>query len=347
MIQTAEGLAPTLNLTTACEVLSVPRSTVYRRRQPKPKTAPKSPPARALSDRERQQVRETLNSDRFADCAPRQVYAELLDEGRYLCSYRTMYRILAENGEGRERRDQLRHPNYTKPELLATAPNQVWSWDITKLLGPVKWTYYYLYVALDIFSRYVVGWLLAERETGSLAQALIRESCLKQNIQPRQLTIHADRGGTMLAKPLALLMADLGVNKSHSRPHRSNDNPFSESQFKTMKYRPDYPDRFGSLADARVWARGFFPWYNDEHYHTALGLLTPADVHCGRAPAVIAARQQVLQQAYQRYPARFVNGVPAHPALPSAVWINPPKSAQPASTERPRQITGVDMDDLH
>lgn len=346
MIQTAEDLAPSLNLRTACDVLNVPRGSVYRHRQPERVAKSKPQPARALSEAEQMQVRQTLNSDRFADSAPRTVFATLLDEETYLCSPSTMYRILAKNQEIRERRDQLRHPNYTKPELLASSPNQVWSWDITKLRGPAKWTYFCLYVVLDIFSRYVVGWLLAERESGHLAQDLIRESCFKQNIQPHQLTIHADRGGTMLAASLALLMADLGVTKSHSRPHVSNDNPFSEAQFKTMKYRPEYPDRFGSLADARVWARDFFSWYNDEHYHTALGLLTPADVHFGRAPAIIAARQQVLQQAYQRHPDRFVKGLPVHPALPPAVWINPPKLTPPA-TVGDAQITVVDTDDLH
>lgn len=347
MIQTVEQLAKTVSLASACEVLQVPRSAVYRARSPT-RLAPlvKSPPARALSAIEQDQVRQTLNSDRFVDCAPRQVYATLLDEERYLCSVSTMYRILAENGEIRERRDQLRHPNYAKPELLATAPNQVWSWDITKLLGPMKWTYFYLYVLLDIFSRYVVGWLIAERESSQLAKELIAESCAKQNIPREQLTIHADRGGPMLAKPLALLLADLGVTQSHSRPHVSNDNPFSEAQFKTMKYRPDYPDRFGSPADARAWAREFFPWYNDEHYHTALGLLTPADVHSGRAATVIAARQQVLQQAYAQHPDRFVKGVSVHPPLPTAVWINPPKTAYPSTGVVPH-IPGVDTEDLH
>lgn len=347
MIQAAEHLAQSVGLASACEVLHLPRSAVYRMRHPAPLLPPaKPPPARALSEAEQDQVRQTLNSDRFVDCAPRQVYATLLDEETYLCSVSTMYRILAENGEIRERRDQLRHPNYAKPELLATAPNQVWSWDITKLLGSVKWTYYYLYVLLDIFSRYVVGWLIAERQASRLAEELIGESCAKQNISPDQLTIHADRGGPMLAKSLALLMADLGVTQSHSRPHVSNDNPFSEAQFKTMKYRPDYPDRFGSQADARAWAQTFFPWYNDEHYHSALGLLTPAAVHYGRAPAVIAARQQVLLQAYAQHPERFVKGTPQHPALPTAVWINPPKTAQPPAGTVPA-TPGVDTEDLH
>ena len=250
-----------------------------------------------------------------------------MDEGQYLCSWRTMYRILDKNDEVRERRDQLRHPNYVKPELLATKPNELWSWDITKLLGPAKWTYYYLYVILDVFSRFVVGWLISERESASLARELIAETCTRQGIQPDQLTIHADRGSSMTSKPVAFLMADLGVTKTHSRPHVSNDNPYSEAQFKTLKYQPDYPERFGCQQDARSWAKEFFDWYDYQHHHSALGLLTPADVHYGRAQAVIQQRQQVLQAAYQRNPERFVKGLPKPPQLPEAVWINPPKLA--------------------
>ncbi len=325
MIATTEQLAPTLGLTTACDVLSVPRSSVYRARRPKPTPAAKPDPLRALSPAEREQVHQTLNSDRFVDRAPREVYATLLDEGTYLCSPSTMYRVLADHAEVRERRDQLRHPAYSKPELLATGPNQVWSWDITKLLGPAKWTYYYLYVMLDIFSRYAPGWLLADRESSALAELLITEACAKQHILPDQLTIHADRGSPMLAKSVALLMADLGVTDSHSRPHVSNDNPFSEAQFKTLKYRPDYPDRFGSQADARTWAQTFFPWYNDEHHHSGIGYMTPAAVHYGAASSLFAERQQVLHLAYAAHPERFVKGQPTPPALPTAVWINPPQ----------------------
>ncbi len=329
MMMTVEQLAPTLGTSAACDVLSVPRSSVYRARQPQARAAPQPAcePIRALSAAERVQVRETLNSDRFADQAPREVYATLLDEGTYLCSPSTMYRILAEHAEVRERRDQLRHPAYAQPELLATGPNQVWSWDITKLLGPTKWTYYYLYVMLDIFSRYVVGWVLAERETSTLAELLIREACAQQQIQAAQLTIHADRGGPMIAKPVALLMADLGVTPSHSRPHVSNDNPFSEAQFKTLKYRPDYPERFGSLTDAHTWARAFFPWYNDEHHHSGLGYMTPRAIHYGQAAQLWTQRQRALELAYAVHPERFVKGTPQPPALPSAVWINPPKVA--------------------
>ena len=327
MIATTEQLAPRLGLRTACDILQVPRSSVYRARQPQPAPRPRPAPVRALSAAEREAVHQTLNSERFADQAPREVYATLLDEGTYLCSPRTMYRVLSEHAEVRERRDQLRHPAYAKPELLATGPNQVWSWDITQLLGPMKWVYYYLYVMLDIFSRYVVGWLIAERESSSLAELLIAEACAKQHIAPDQLTIHADNGGPMIAKPVTLLMADLGVQPSHSRPHVSNDNPFSEAQFKTLKYQPDYPERFGSPLDARTWAQTFFPWYNDEHHHSGIGFLTPAAVHYGQAARLFAQRQQTLNVAYAAHPERFVKGRPIPPALPIAVWINPPKSA--------------------
>jgi len=322
-------LAETVGVSAACEALGMPRSRWYRLRNAasasagRP-TAPSSAP-RALSREERSEVRQVLNSERFQDAAPREVYATLLDEQTYLCSWRTMYRVLAEHREVRERRNQLRHPHYAMPQLLAIAPNQVWSWDITKLLGPTTWTYYYLYVMLDIFSRYVVGWLIAEREAASLARVLIAESCAKQRITPHQLIIHADRGAAMTAKAVAQLLADLGVTKTHSRPRVSNDNAYSEAQFKTMKYRPDFPGRFGSPYDARGWARSFFKWYNYEHYHTALALLTPADVHRGRAPAIIAQRQEVLRAAYEQHPERFVKGLPKPPQLPQAVWINPPK----------------------
>jgi putative transposase len=280
-----------------------------------------------LTPEEREVVRQTLNSERFQDSAPRQVYATLLDEGEYLCSWRTMYRILEEYQEVRERRDLLRHPTYTKPELLATAPNQLWSWDITKLKGPAKWTYYSLYTILDVFSRYVSGWLIAEGESATLAEQLIAESCIKQGIEPGQLTLHADRGSAMISKTVAHLLADLGVTKTHSRPYVSNDNPYSEAQFKTMKYRPDFPERFGSLQDARTWARSFFDWYNHEHYHTGLSLLTPATVHYGQAQAVLEQRQKVLQAAYAAHPERFVRGEPRVPPLPTEVWINKPSSS--------------------
>jgi len=269
-------------------------------------------------------VRSILLGERFVDVAPPEVHATLLDEGTYLCSVSTMYRILTEHDEVRERRDQLVHPAYTRYELLATRPNETWSWDITKLLGVAKWTYYYLYVILDIFSRFVVGWTLQMRENAAVAQALIDQTCQKQLIVPGQLTIHADRGSAMTSKPVAFLLADLGVTKTHSRPHVSNDNPYSEAQFKTMKYRPDFPDRFGSIEHARQFCQTFFTWYNTQHRHSGIGMLTPEMVHYGRAQEVIAARAAVLTAAYAAHPERFVRKPPVPLALPNAVWINPP-----------------------
>jgi putative transposase len=327
MIQVAEVLGQQVGLKRACEVLGVPRSSLYRARQLDTPPSPQPPSKRALSEAERRVVRDVLNSERFVDSAPRQVYAALLDENVYLCSWHTMYRILDEYQEVRERRNLLSHPAYAKPELLATAPNQLWSWDITKLLGPAKWTYFYLYVILDVFSRYVVGWMVAEREAASLAEDLIAETCAKQHIRRDQLTLHADRGSSMRSKPVALLLSDLGVTKTHSRPYTSNDNPYSEAQFKTLKYRPDFPARFGSLVDARAWAQPFFHWYNHEHYHTGLNLMTPAMVHYGVAETVRHQRNQVLQSAFEAHPERFVRGVPVIPDLPREVWINPPVGA--------------------
>ena len=241
----------------ACKALNVSRATFYRRLKTKSDAKPRPTPARALSTEERKAVLDQLNSERFADQAPRQVYSKLLDEGSYLCSVRTMYRILEENQSSRERRNQLIHPKYKKPELLATGPNEVWSWDITKLKGPEKWTYYYLYVILDIYSRTVVGWMLAHRESSDLAKQLIETTIEKQAILPDQLIIHSDRGPFMTSHNVAHLLGSLGVTKSHSRPHVSNDNPFSESQFKTMKYRPEFPQRFGSYEDAQGFCRRF------------------------------------------------------------------------------------------
>ena len=325
MIEAAEALAPVVGVSAACRVLNVPRSSLYRARQPTLAPAPQPIPERALSEAERMAVRDELNGERFQDSSPRQVYAALLDEGTYLCSWRTMYRILDEYDEVRERRNQLQHPTYSKPELLATAPNQVWSWDITKLKGSATWTYYYLYVILDIFSRYVVGWLIAERETACLAHELMDQTCLRQGIPRDQLSLHADRGSSMRSKSVALLLSDLGVTKTHARPHTPNDNPFSEAQFKTLKYRPEFPERFGSLPDARSFCQSFFHWCNHQHYHSGIGLLTPACVHYGQAATVIDQRNQVLQAAYKAHPERFVNGPPTAPELPTAVWINPPQ----------------------
>lgn len=328
MMDAVEQLAPVVGTATACAVLGVSRASLYRRRRPrsaKSPVAPRTKPERALGTEEQQAVLEVLHSERFGDKAPAEVYATLLDEGTYLCSIRTMYRLLAARGEVRERRNVLTHPQYTKPELLATAPNQVWSWDITKLLGPAKWTYYCLYVILDIFSRYVVGWMVAHRESAELAKRLIGESCAKQGVGPGQLTIHADRGTSMTSKPVAELIADLGVAKTHSRPHVSDDNPFSEAHFKTLKYRPAFPARFGSPEDARAFCRQFFGWYNAEHHHTGIGLLTPEVVHSGRAEEVIAARHAALLSAHTAHPERFVAGPPRRPVAPQAAWINPPR----------------------
>ena len=350
----AEELAGRIGQTAgACEALGVARSTLYRWRRPvtsRPKRRPR--PHRALDETEREQVLGALHSARFVDKAPAAVWATLLDQGIYYCSVRTMYRVLAEHEEVRERRNQLRHPNYRKPELLAEAPNQVWSWDITKLRGPVKWTYYYLYVILDIFSRYVTGWMLAHRESAELARRLIAESCRKQDIEPGQLTIHADRGSSMRSKSVALLLADLGVTKTHSRPHVSNDNPYSESQFKTLKYCPQFPRRFGSIEDARLFSRNFFDYYNLEHRHSGIGLMTPAVVHQGRAEQLNAARRHTLLAAHRAHPERFVRGKPQPPVLPSQAWINPPpekntREDRVGATFSGWSIPGVPLFPLH
>ena len=317
----------------ACEALAVPRATVYRRRRsslsPSP-VAAKRHSWRALSEPERSAVLECLHAERFQDCSPAQVYAALLDDGHYYCSIRTMYRLLEGCEESRERRDQLTHPPYQKPELLATCANQLWSWDITKLRGPVKWTFYYLYVILDVFSRYVVGWMIAYRESAELAKRLIEHTCRKQNIPPGQLTIHADRGSSMKSKPVALLLSDLGVTKTHRRPHVSDDNPYSESQFRTLKYHRGFPDRFGSIEDARGFCQTFFAWYNHEHHHSGLGLMTPAAVHHGQAGHILARRQSVLDAAFRAHPERFVRASPRPPSLPTAVWINKPSKEEKA-----------------
>ena len=320
-------LAVDVGTSAACQALARPRASYYRdrRKASVPAVAAWRPaPARALRPAERKAVLSRLHEERFQDRSPAAVYATLLDEGEYLCSIRSMYRLLERHGESRERRDQLIHPPYKKPELLATAPNQLWSWDISKLLGPVKWTYFYLYVILDVFSRYVTGWMVAYRESAELAKRLIEESCKKQRIQPGQLTLHADRGTSMRSKPVAFLLADLGVTKTHSRPHVSDDNPYSESQFRTLKYRPEFPDRFGCIQDSRAFCQRFFRWYNEEHRHSGVGLLTPAMVHCGQAENILRQRQEVLDVAYQRHPERFVRSAPKPPVLPSEVWINKP-----------------------
>jgi putative transposase len=323
-----QELSTEVGTAAACRSLDLARPTYYRQLESKIEEmpAPRPAPPRTLSVIERQAILDVLHTDRFVDKAPTEVYATLLDEGIYHCSVRTMYRILDDAGEVRERRDQARHPHYNAPELLATAPNQVWSWDITKLLGPVKWSYFYLYVILDIFSRYVVGWMIAPHESSTLAKRLIAETCEKQNVLPGQLTIHADRGSSMKSKPVALLLADLGITKSHSRPHVSDDNPYSESQFKTLKYRPGFPDRFGSIQDGRSFCQDFFPWYNCEHRHSGIGLLTPEVVHYSKSEAVTNQRRIVLASAFEAHPDRFVRGLPIPPTLPEAAWINKPKA---------------------
>jgi len=323
----AEELSKTVGTAPACDALAVSRATLYRHRVRLGPLVnrPRQRSHRALIPVERDVVIDLLHSERFRDKAPTQVYATLLEEGIYHCAIRTMYRILASLAEVRERRNQLRHPKYTKPELLATAPNQVWSWDITKLKGPVKGTLFYLYVILDIFSRYVVGWLLAHRESATLAKKLITETSDKQQIDQDQLTIHSDRGSSMKSKSVALLLSDLGVIKSHSRPYVSNDNPYSEAQFKTLKYCPQFPGRFGSIQHARVFCRDFFDYYNTEHRHSGIGLMTPEAIHYGHAEQIQAQRQATLLQAYAAHPERFVRKLPEPPALPTAAWINPPR----------------------
>ena len=346
-MQAAKELSGDVGAKPACAALGVSRASFYRRME----TAPGEPrsttiaaprrSSRALAEGERQTVLDVLHEPRFVDRAPAAVYAQLLDEHRYLCSIRTMYRILDANQEVRERRDQLRHPQYHKPELLATAPNQVWSWDITKLLGPAKWSYYYLYVIMDIFSRYVVGWMLAHRENADLAQRLIRETCATHDIAVEQLTLHSDRGPAMQSHTVAQLLATLGVVKSHSPPHVSNDNPFSESQFKTLKYRPEFPERFASFDVAHAHCREFFPWYNDEHFHSSLGLLTPATVHFGRAAEALVIRQQTLLDAYQAHPERFVHKPPQPTPPPTHVWINPPTKTSTNTEQKSPTLTDM------
>jgi len=330
--QTVEELTPLIGTHPACRALGAAPATIYRRRRP-PAPRPRRvrpAPARSLSDAEREAVLAELRSERFVDASPAEVWATLLDEGRYLASERTMYRLLEAGGEVRERRDQLTHPAYARPELLAERPNEVWSWDITKLKGPAKWTYHYLYAILDVFSRYAVGWTVQPRESAALAEALISQSCEQQSIGRGQLTVHADRGSSMRSKPVAMLLADLGVTKSHSRPYTSTDNPYSEAQFKTLKYRPGFPSRFDSIEQARAFCREFFGWYNHRHRHSGIGLMTPAIVHHGQAEEAYAGRQAVLAAAYAAKPERFVRGAPQPPTLPTAAWINKPDTEEVA-----------------
>jgi len=328
-MQIAEQEAPRLGVSETCQSLGLSRATYYRRRkkgsQAELQVKRRSP--RKLKVEEEKRVLSSLTSERFMDRSVPEVRATLLDEGAYLCSVRTMYRILEKYRAVRERRNQRRHPQYRKPELLATGPNQVWSWDITKLKGPRKWSHYHLYVIMDIYSRYVVGWMVAERESAMLAERLIRETCERQGIVKDQLTIHADRGVSMRSKTVAQLMADLGVTRSHSRPHVCDDNPYSESQFKTLKYHPSFPGQFGSLEDARLFLRHFFDWYNDEHRHSGVAMMTPKDVHIGKADEIIRKRQETMNRAYSLHPERFVKGQPKLKPLSREVWINKPKVA--------------------
>jgi putative transposase len=329
--QAINELAPVIGTRAACEAVGAAQANWYRRHRQSPTPGRPAPvphrdrvQPRALSVDERTAILDELHSDRFVDVSPTEVWAILLDEGRYLGSTSTFYRLLRQASGTRERRRQSTHPATVKPELVAAEPNVVWSWDITKLRGPAKWSWFYLYVILDIYSRYVVGWMAASRESASLAEVLIRQTVAKQGIRREQLTIHADRGSSMTSKPVAFLLADLGITQSHSRPHVSDDNPFSEAQFKTLKYRPDFPDRFASIEAARAHCADFFTWYNDEHRHTGLGLHTPADVHYGLAEAIHDKRAGVLDAAYAAHPERFVRKPPQPPKLPTTTWINQP-----------------------
>jgi len=327
MIQAAKKLSAHVSISRSCESLAVSRATYYRQKQnqePAIENKDRLHP-RALRDDERQAVLDILHEKRFMDKAPAEVFSTLLDEGIYYCSTRTMYRILDDEGEVKERRNQLRHPQYKKPELIATGPNQVWSWDITKLLGPVKWSYYYLYVILDIFSRYVVGWMIAPRETTDFARQLIGETCQKQNILSDQLIIHADRGAAMKSMNVAQLYALLGITKSFCRPYTSTDNPYSESHFKTLKYSSGFPGRFGSFEDALSFCRNFFAYYNSEHRHSGIGFMTPETVHYGKTDPIIQRRKHVLLTAYAKHPERFVRKIPAPKSVPDAAWINKPE----------------------
>lgn len=340
-MEAAETLGSRVGLPRACASLGVARAAIYRRRvrnaQPTTQMPARPTPPLKLSAAERETALGLLHSERFCDATPYTIHATLLDEGRYVCSVRTLYRILSEEAEVRERRNVLRHPHYTKPELLATAPNQLWSWDITKLKGPVTWTYFYLYVFIDVFSRCVVGWMVATRESATLAKKLIGETCAKHNILPDQLTIHADRGSSMKSKLVAFLLADLGVTKTHSRPHVSNDNPFSEAHFKTLKYRPDFPKRFGSLQDARAHCQAFFAWYNTAHRHSGIAFMTPHDVHYGRATTILETRSETLSAAFEANPERFKGHRPRPQMPPQAVWINPPVISATNDTEATEQ----------
>jgi putative transposase len=313
-----------LGVGSLCKALGEPRSSYYRSQcVPKP-LKERTRSTRRLTEGEERKILSVLNSERFADMAPGEVFATLLDEGSYYCSERTMYRILKRHNQNTQRR-QAQPRNYNRPELLATRPNELWSWDITKLKGPVKWTYFYLYKIIDVYSRFIVGWLLAPRESASLAEGLISDTCLKQEIIPGTLTVHADNGSSMKSLAVGNLLADLGVTKTHSRPHVSNDNPYSEAAFKTLKYRPDFPEKFNCIEDARLFCTNFFKWYNNEHRHSGISMLTPQSVHYGMTESILEKRAEVLNEAYQNHPERFVKGSSVVKQVPKEVYINKPK----------------------
>lgn len=331
-MQTVDQVGETLSVKAACQALGVSRATYYRwKKRPAQPPPPPRPSPRRLSEDEEQEVVEVLNRDRFAHRAVPEVHATLLDEGVYLCSVRTMYRVLKRRAVARNPRAPCAHPPYTKPELLAKRPNELWSWDITRLKGPMAWIFYHLYVVLDVFSRYVVGWLVSETESGEEARALLAHCGAQQGIGRGEVTLHSDRGKAMRSQRFIDLLAELGVARSYSRPHVSNDNPYSEAQFKTLKYHGTFPDRFGSLEDARQYLRAFFHWYNEEHRHAGVAMMTPADVHAGRAADRWQQRKQTLQVAYERHPERFVRGEPSPRQVPAEVWINKPKELEKAS----------------
>jgi putative transposase len=319
----ALAIAPAIGVEAACAAFEVSRATVYRRRKLRVLRV-RLPSWRALAPAERLEVLRVLYDPRFVDASPAEVHATLLDEGVHLASVSTMYRILRSQQAVRERRSITRRPAYARPELVATAPNQVWSWDITKIRGPDRRVWYHLYVTLDVFSRKVVGWMLAGHESGSLAEQFIADTLDKERIVAGALTLHSDRGTSMRSKTVAELLADMGVVKSHSRPRTSNDNAYSESQFKTMKYCPFFPGRFASIPEGREFFRLFFAWYNEEHHHSGIAMLTPSVVHSGRATEVLAVRQQALDAAWEAHPERFVHGPPHAAAPPAEVWINRP-----------------------
>lgn len=313
-----------------CTALEIPRATYYRHQYPYNTSVitVSKPPSNALSSEEEQRVLDVLHSEQFADKTPYEVFNKLIDEGKYYCSTRTMYRILEKHGETQERRAQRNHRDAIKPELIAIRPNEVWSWDITKLRSYHKWTYFYLYVILDIYSRYVVGWLIADCESKELARELIQKTALKHGIQPDQLTLHSDNGPSMTSHTVSRLLDNLGIAKTHNRPYTSDDNPFSESQFKTLKYCPEFPGQFENINDAERFCQNFFAWYNNDHYHSGISWLTPKSVHYGYGDNILEKRHKAMLQAYLKNPARFNKKIPKLKKLAPAVYINPPHAVK-------------------